>query len=235
MEIEEGLDLFQALIGMEAVEGVSNLYGEGKKGLLNFFFFICPARKRRILRKNRNETGFFPDYKYEEVLTQATMERIEVVNQFLREFSSEIEIEYQCLCVFSSADALTLFPIPAEPPVPPREIGEIPVLSNYEIVLENLTRFGRIFQERPWEGVPLKWRELEYNRLAELLPREAPERLIRDFVERVWAGFALDGVLAREGVFGPNPVLLGVESRGVVVLQNAALPRQLWLPNIQLI
>lgn len=76
---------------------------------------------------------------------------------------------------------------------------------------------------------------MEEERLLELLPTTVPKNLAADFVRRVFAGFALDGILIRKGEFGTkNPVILGVESPGVGVLQNAALPKGQWLPVIQL-
>jgi hypothetical protein len=74
----------------------------------------------------------------------------------------------------------------------------------------------------------------ELARLGSLLPSNAPENLVLDFAERSWSGFALDGILAREGHFGPNPVLIAVEGTGVAMLQNCGLERGDWLPVIHL-
>jgi len=43
-----------------------------------------------------------------------------------------------------------------------------------------------------------------------------------------------DGVLLR-AFFLQNPVLLGVETPEVTILQNSMLPREEWLPVVQLV
>ena len=55
-----------------------------------------------------------------------------------------------------------------------------------------------------------------------------------ELIERIFTGFALDGKLISAGYFGNNPIILGIESPGVIILQNSALTRKQWLPVIQL-
>ena len=227
------MDIFTQLRKFESVEKVSNLYPEIlEKGPLDFFFFLCPKMKGSGFRLNRNQTGLTTEYS--EGLNTSTPERIARVKKFLEELKN-LEIQFTCRGIFSAADAIIMFPVPIKPPQTPLEIEGIPIISNYELVKSNFPRFAELMRKKPWENVPGRVRELEFARLAEFLKYTNPPRnLIKDFVERIWSGFALDGILAREGKFGDNPILLGVESLGVAILQNAALPKEKWLPVIQL-
>jgi len=82
--------------------------------------------------------------------------------------------------------------------------------------------------------MPQRFVEQGEKRLNDLLPDGCPSNVSKDFVRRAMAGFALDGILIKSGCFGGNPVLLGVESPEVAVLQNAALSRENRIPVIQL-
>ncbi len=227
------MDIFAQLRRFESVEKVSNLYSEASKNVpLDFFFFLCPKMKGSGLKLNRNKTGLTAEYV--EGLNTSTPQRISRVKRFLEEFKT-LKIPFTCKGVLSLADAIILFPVPARPPVAPLDILGIPIISNYELVKMSFVRFAGLLNEKPWERSPGKVRESEFARLSEMLKyANPPQNLIQDFVERIWAGFALDGILAKEGKFGDNPILLGVESPYVVMLQNAALPREKWLPTIQL-
>ena len=221
---------------MKSVEKVSNFYPKTGECCLNFFFFVCPKSKGNGYSVNRNKTGFTT--RYVEGQRESTLEKIERVKKFLKEFSGEpenAEISFTCTCVLADAEALTLFPIPIDPPIVPSKIKEIPVMSNYKLVRDNLLKFWELYQTKPWERISDKTRAEEYAYIQNLIEyTHAPENLIRDFAERVWAEYALDGILAKEGKFGKNPILLGVEGEGTVMLQNAALPKKEWLPTILL-
>ncbi|OHA62010.1 MAG: hypothetical protein A2117_02370 [Candidatus Wildermuthbacteria bacterium GWA2_46_15] len=222
------MDLFQALRELGEVEKVSHLYPEiVGAGPLDFFFFVCPARKSFEI--NRERTGFTTVYR--NGITPASLERARKVRLFLEEFG-KIGIQYNCRCVFSSADAIICFPIPVAKPEPPSAIEGIAVIENYPLLLANLGRWTSLICQKPWEKVSGKVREEEEKRLRLLFLFRPPENLAKDLIARIWAGFSLDGLLAREGTFGQNPVLLGVEGEGVTILQNAALSRKEWLPTI---
>lgn len=231
------MDLFKKLKGMESVEKVSNILPGVEERPLNFFFFVCPKLKGNGYSVNRNKTGFTT--RYVEGQRESTFEKIERVKRFLEKFRSEHEnakISLTCVCVLAGGEALTLFPIPIEAPsTMPSEIKGIPVMSNYKLVKDNLLKFWELYQTKPWERIPDKTREEEYAYIQNLIEyTHAPDNLVRDFAERIWAEYALDGILAKEGKFGKNPVLLGVEGEGTVMLQNAALPKKEWLPTILL-
>lgn len=224
------MDLFYVLRNFETVERVSNLYPSITEKSLNFLFFLCPKIKGSGLRLNRNKTGFIVDYSAG--LSNKSQDATERVKRFLAELT-DIQVSYSAKAIFASADSIILFPIPVEPPAIP-DITDFDVISNLGLMLKHLPDFGRLYRDKPWNSVPKKVREQERERLSNLLPSNTPNHLKQDFVERTWAGFALDGILTRQGYFGDNPVLLGVESPGVAVLQNSALPKDQWIPIVQL-
>lgn len=226
------MDLFQVIREFNSVKQVSNLYPEVENKPLNFLFFICPATKPSGYKINRNKTGLTVEYV--NGYNKSTDERLTRVNMFIEE-AKKAKISFNVSAIFASADAIMLFPIPVTPPFLPDLDFGIKIVSNYEIVWSNFARYAKLFYSKPWENVPDKFVRMEYDRIKTFFSeRKIPQYIVQDFIERVFAGFALDGVLIRGGYFGDNPVILGIESPGVVVLQNAALPRKQWLPIIQL-
>ncbi|MEA3463492.1 MAG: hypothetical protein U9R14_00170 [Patescibacteria group bacterium] len=214
------------------MDRVSNLYPEIGKKPLDFLFFICPKLKSNGFRLNRNKTGLAVEYVKGE--NKSTVERLEKVKMFISEVRGA-GIEFTISAIFASADAIMLFPLPVMVPPLPNLNSNIRVISNYEIVQNNFFEFIRLYNNRPWEKVPEKFVKMEYERLKSFIHgQKIPQNIIHDFIERAFTGFALDGKLIRAGHFVDNPVILGIESPGVVVLQNAALSRKQWLPVIQL-
>jgi len=234
------MDLFETIRKMPGVIKVSNFYEKTSARTLDFFFFICPRMKSSGLRVNELKTGLVAEYVKGK--NKSTVERLAKVSAFIKEFQ-KLNIPYTLTAVLASADALILFPIPV--PKPPLEhylatndnnIANVRTISNYEIVLKFFPLFGELYYKKPWTQLPQKILRAEKERLESFFTsRRIPENLIQDFIRRIFAGFALDGILAQRGHFGiNNPVLLGVESPGVAMLQNAALSRDQWLPVIQL-
>ncbi|MBI2514883.1 hypothetical protein HYV91_01690 [Candidatus Wolfebacteria bacterium] len=221
------VDLFEALRRFETVEKVSYLYPNVVgQGAIDFFFFVCPARKP--FRLNAYGTGFTTAYR--EGVTPSSLERVKRVSAFLSEFEKKVTFPFSCRCIFASADALILFPIPIDPPSLPSEVAGFPVVSNYDLVAKNSQVWARLMRDKPWEKVPERISNQERERFSSLFWSRPPANLIREFIDRSFAGFALDGILARQGCFGSNPVLLGVEGEGVAILQNAGLSKPEWLP-----
>jgi hypothetical protein len=223
-------DVFAELKSFKSVREVHRLYPYHAEKRLDCFFFICPKMKGAGLRVNRNTTGFTARYSSEPAPT--TNERFNRVKAFIDE-ATTVSIEISVTAVFASADALILYPIPFEPPPAP-QLNELEVVSNHELVNDALGDFWRIYDEQPWKKISPKITNAETERIRTLLPASAPDNLKRDYIERVWSGFALDGILAHRGAFGANPVLLAVEGRDVAILQNAALPKEDRLPVVEL-
>jgi len=223
------MDLFAVIRDFQSVEKVSNLYPQDGEEELSLLFFICPTMKSSGFKLNRNKTGLTTEYTKGE--NKSTPERVARVDAFADE-AKKAGIDFAISAIFSSADALILFPIPLpEPPIPKLSYN---VISNYQLVKNNFDNFVELYHSQPWEKVPEKIRRLEGERLKIFFSTSTPSNIIQDFIERVFAGFALDGILMRKGLFGKNPVILGVESPGVAILENAALPQEEWLPIIQL-
>ena len=196
-----------------------------KNGPLDFLFFICPRMKDPgiVLEHGKLTARYVPG------LSGFTENRISRVNKFASAFGKK-GVEFRLKAVFASADSFLLFSPPVSPPKENPNISGILVIPNLEIYKEREVDLSRINEGRPWLKVGT--RNTEEQRLKRLLPIDADRVLKQEFVERVFAGFALDGLVASDGVFGENPVILGVESPGVPMLQNAALAKP--IPVIEL-
>lgn len=236
------VDLFGSLKAMESVARVSNL-DPTNTTLSNAIFFICPRMTGKGLRVNRPGTGL--QAQYASGLSASAVDHIRRVERFRCE-AKEANIEVNVTAIFAAADAWLLFPIPANVPAMPDEM-ELKAVSNFGAVKANFELFGDLYREAPWLSTPERVRRAEVARLSAMLPSpwqpEVSDEFVRgrqpnnpaeDFIARVFAGFALDGVLISQGLFGDNPIILGVESPGVATLQNAALAREDWLPIVQL-
>ena len=62
------------------------------------------------------------------------------------------------------------------------------------------------------------------------VPKDWKEKMIR----RIISSYMLDGILMRRGIYGPNPVILGVEATSTAIIQNAALKEEEKIPIIML-
>ncbi len=225
------MKLAENIRSIECVERIGNFELEATDSF-NFIFFLCPKLSGNGYRLNDNLTGF--TVKYGNGLRESSFQRVQKVKNFLMEFE-KLGISYDVEGIMSAGEALTLFPIPVIPSEVPMDIGGIPVISNYELVKADFVRFGELCRNKPWMKVPQKFREAEFSHLVGLLKHAHPsDNLVKDFVERVFAEYALEGLWAKTGKLGENPVFLGVESPEIPILQNAALEKKDWIPYIQL-
>ncbi len=201
---------------------------------IDFVFFICPRMKAGGYWLNKDRTGL--ETKYVPGLNISTRERVKRVETFVAEARKFGLAGFSVSAIISDADALVLFSVPVSPAPPPseREVG-FPVYANYEAVRRNLPIWEAFCRSETWlQGVTREAVVRERKRLKELVI-QFPAPVVEDFVKRVFAGFALDGLLLRRGELGPkNPVILGVESPGVALLQNAALPQGEQVPVVEL-
>lgn len=225
------MDLFAVLRELPSVSRVSHLYDEVGERTIDFVFFLCPKMAKGF-KLSRHRTGLTT--RYTPGNSKSTEDRLPRVTTFVKE-AEGLGICFTVSALFSAADALILFPVPLSPPPEP-EVNGFRLISNYGIVRERMDQFVDLYTRRPWCGrVPDRVIGAETDRLISFCPDKTPSNVAQDFVERVLAGFALDGVLLREGAFVENPVLLGVETPEVTILQNSMLPREKWLPVVQLV
>jgi hypothetical protein len=226
-------DLFSSIKELSCVTRISNFFPEENQ-IFDFIFFVCPRFSGSGLKINKHQTGFTANYR--EGISEYSKERFKMVKNFIDQINT-IGINYTVNTVFAAADSMLLFPLPPEPPITPHG-DDIPkdfeLISNLNIYRDHFQNFSQIYRQEPWKSAPNWALKIEYERLAEIIPSHAPENIKQDFISRCFAGFALDGIILRKGLFGSNPVLLGVESKGVSVLQNCALERKDWLPVIDL-
>lgn len=230
----DSADLFSQIKSFSSVQKVSNFYPNGND-LYDLVFFVCPRISGKGIKINKANTGFTASYR--DGMSEYSRERFVRVSNFLTEIRS-IGLRYSLTTIFAAADSYLLFPIPADPPeIPSPEFipDGFELVSNLQIYRNFSTEFGYFYRDCIWKKTPQWARKLEIERLAEILPINAPENLKTDFTDRCFAGFALDGLVLKQGIFGPNPVILGVESLGVSVLQNAALEKPDWIPVIDLV
>ena len=225
------MDIFPLLKGMPSVMKVSNLYDCVANETITFLFFICPKMKGNGFRLNGNKTGLEVEYVGKKFPNSA-IQAIGRAMIFLTEFQ-RLNLPFTARAIYASADALMLPSVPTSPPEVPTH-PDIEVVPNDLVVASNICTFGQLYRAKPWSSAPQRVCSFERDRLSSILSSHIPANVAADFVERTWSGFALDGLLIRQGLFGFNPVLLGVESPGISILQNAALPRDQWLPVLQL-
>lgn len=226
------MDVFETLRSFQCVTRVSNLRDTGET--LDFVFYLCPSTKARM-QVNQLRTGLTTQYRAH--LSSSLEKRIERVREFACEASMR-GVSFTLTAIFANADAYILFPIPVKvPPVPVTDFGlpNFRMMGNASAVMTHLEEFSTLYSKKPWESISGRLWLPEVERLRVFVPSGAPENVRDDYVQRIFAGFALDGVLIRNGAFGtPNPVILGVESEGVAVLQNAALEKKDRIPLVQL-
>ena len=225
------MDLFAQLKGLGSAKKVSNVRPEVGDKPLNFVFFLCT--KISGYRLNKARTGLTTTF--QDGVRDSTFERIALVKNFLAEFQ-RLEIPCTIQGIMASKEAIALFPIPLCEPDIPNKIDGVPVMSDYSLLLGDLSRFGALYESKPWrdDNIPQGFIEQEKQVLSEILDKTMPKNIIEDFIERVFAEYALEGLWLQEGKFGNNPIALGVETQATLVLQNAALPKTSWIPSIQL-
>lgn len=205
---------------------------------INFLFFVCPRMKNPGITIKRSALTA----KYVPGLSGYQQKRIARIKRFFHEAESfygarsKVRINFDIKkAIFAAADSFILFSPPLDPPREVPNIPEIEVVSNIDLYKKREGRFTDIlYHERPWEKIPAWVLDTEEKRLRQLLPVETSREVKQEFIQRVFAGFALDGLVIREGVFGGNPVILGIESPGVGYLQNASLKPEERIPVIQL-
>lgn len=210
------LDIFLEIKKISFVKKVSNL-SIGYPSPLTFCFFLCPLLDNKGIRINKNNTGLGANFK--DGLSDKSKERLVMVKKFKGELEKK-RINSRFVGIYALADSLILFSPPFGEGNLPEVDDEIEIISNYQLVIENLSLWNRFCKEKPWEKLPNKFLEAGRSRILGMLSN-CPENVSEDFLERVFSGFALDGYLLKNEYFGKNPVILGVESPEVAVFQNA--------------
>jgi len=223
------VDVFETIRQLPSVKKVSNLPANFPQPL-TCLFFLCPALNGSGLKVNRHQTGVTG--KYTAKLSGSTQTRLQLVKQFQEELGKNA-ISFEMVAIYATADPLILFSPPTAPPVVP--LLDYRTVTNYQAVFERLDLWHKFYQEEPWKkSLPQRFVDEAKTRIRDLLSYGCPENIRDDFIDRVLAGFALDGVIIKSGEFGKNSVLLGVESPEVAVLQNATLCKEERIPVIQL-
>lgn len=223
------MDLYKEIKKINCVKKVKNFWSicEGK---IDFVFFLCPCSNGSGLKLNRLKTGI--ETKYVDRLSKSGIERIERVSKFIKEFE-KLGIPFLVKGIFASADSFTLFSsFVREPNLPIVEGMEL--ITNYDVVIKSLDRFIQHKEKKTWKFAPEKFIKQETERINSILSSKIPDNIKEDFTERVLSGFVLDGELIKEKEFGENPVLLGVESSGVAIIQNSALLKKDWIPVVEI-
>lgn len=239
-EIKAPFSLQNILPKMKCVERFGNFGFKTYTGPRTFIFFLCPKLNGNGYQLNENLTGF--TVKYGEGLRKSSLDRVQKVKNFFAELktTSAIISHYDLYGLMANGEALMLFPIPVDCLSAPDEIEGIKILESFEATKRDIGLFGRLLSSKPWMTVPEKFRKEEFSNLANVLQHAhlpkvpPPDNLVKDFVERAFAEYAMEGLWAAKGKFGENPIFLGTESPAVPILQNAALEPKDWIPYIQL-
>lgn len=192
-------------------------------------YFLCPCLSSKGIMVKEDGMGYTA--KFVDHLSISAKQRITKVKAFK---AAAADVGWKChtIALWCSADAPVLYSHGHFPKIPPIHDA---FAYNHLSVLAHADEFQMLYQWQPWKQCPSWVVQQEERRLLSLLPPSSKD-LRQDFVRRVFAGFALDGRLLRKNAFGigHNPIIIGVESPGVGVLQNAALEPSNKIPVIQL-
>lgn len=224
------LRLLKRMLSVHRVDGWSC----SSDDVVHFVFYFCPRMKSSGFWIKQDGTGL--ETKYVPGISGFSAQRIARVVAFRKEMERSNADLPSITAIFASADSAMLFPQEvASPEKPAREEVGFPVIENLKAFREHRPVWETLRRTKPWlKNTPPHVQDAENRRLRGLLG-PIPFPVADDFITRVFAGFAFDGVLLRREILGlNNPVILGVESPGVPVLQNAALDPDERIPVIQL-
>jgi len=227
------MDMFWFVSKLPGVANVKNFYPKHWQDM-DLVFWICPNISSKGWRYDPKTSGLTASF-VPGLSVRSNLRLIEALNIATR--LSEIpQAVNRITALYATADSLLLMPIPGNvPSTIPTElsVNGLSVVPTHSVVThEYLQRWGEFYHSMPWSSVPRKFVELETERLKGIPWGVVPKSVMQDWITRVFAGYAKDGVWLRE--FFKNPVIIGVESPGVVVMQNSALKKEDWVPVIQL-
>ena len=235
-------NLVRALTEIETVQSVMHFaHTEVPEGGFTLLPFLCPFRYKPY-NVVTNEHGLIQGVTtgYRKGITEGSLAKIARVRTFWEQAAlllsgSKVRFLMGDSDVYACS---TIFP--EAPPVP--QLDDFEVVSNKEIwekeeaVLE-LERICDTLYEKcaePIQDVIAKERtehlQVDGTMYHEEVPKVWKERMIR----RILSSYMLDGILMRRGVYGPNPVILGVEAMSTTIIQNAALDAKEKIPIIML-
>ncbi len=236
------MDLFEKLRALSSVEKVSNFYRdeEPEEGF-TFVGFLCPHRTIpfQVKRTHRGKEGQIVDVrtKYSAGLSQGAISRIDRIYHFQKESENFIESS-RIVLVWADSDSYVCFVIPfMKIPAPPKVEG-FDIISNRNIWEreENLKEYWNICRktEKFLSKVPTRFVEIERTILSQIFSSNVPESLKQAIANKILASYILDGILLEKGAYGPNPVILGVESASVAIIQNCTFSQNKRIPVIEL-
>jgi hypothetical protein len=231
------MELMKILSRMGCVSEFMNLENIKVGEVLEGRFFICPKLTGKGYRLNIEKTGFTVAYNQKGEQRRKTYENIERVKRFLNELKKfDVKAQWQIEGIVASAEAKLLFPNPVQQPFVPKQIQGFRTISTYDLLDKvQLEKFWSLFWEKRWEKLGANILKRATQEIANVLSHiRSNKSLVRHFVERVLAEYALEGVWFSERKFGSNPVILGVESITVPQIINSVLHQESKIPLIQL-
>ena len=221
-----------AVRNLPGVVDTGNLRVDYLKQRIDLVFWLCPnmtsAGWRFNSETNTLRAEFQPGLRDSSV---GLINRVLTLKEQLEQLGCKIN---SVTVMFATADAILLLETPVEFPDAPSELSVVDVISTgYLVDRKYLQEWGKWRRTKPWKLVPGRFLNLEKERLKTIPWNSVPAWLMDNWIERIFAGYAQDGVWVKRNF--TNPIIVGVESRGVAVLQNAALSKKDWIPVIQIV
>jgi hypothetical protein len=234
--------LVQAILEIDGVETVQHLeHSEVPQEGFTLLPFLCPFRyKPYNVVKNEQGAILGVTTGYRDGITKGSKEKIERVESFC-DAASPILGASKIRFIMGDSDIYacsSLFPKAPELPF----VEGFDVISNKEIwerhnailELEQICDFSYEKYSSSIQDVIKKERDEHLNVDGGMYHEEVPTVWKERMIRRIISSYMLDGVLMRRGLYGPNPVILGVESLSTTIIQNAALDENEKIPVIML-
>lgn len=232
------MDLFAQIRTSASVEKISNFFypTEPETGL-TFIGFICPYRTKKFTYL-KNKAGEVVDLKttYYPGISSGGRERIARIVAFRNEMKGLVRSKY--VLVWADSDGYVCFLSPNFEIPGPEAVDGFVVIRNRE-VWEKGTRLKAFWtfcrsQFSILDNIPGKFLKEAKAELTGLFDERISGEIQSFLVNRILLSYVYDGLLMKKGVYGENPVILGVESEAVSFLQNAFFKKDERIPIVQL-
>lgn len=203
--------------------------------------FLCPFRYKpyAAVRDEQGEIiGITTGYR--QGITKGSQSKIDRVRNFWNNGGSAV-LNNSCIkFLMGDSDVYACSSIYPQAPVVPN-LDDFEILSNkaiwekYRAIAElemicdeQYETYAKYIQET------IEQERNEHLHVDEMYHPDVPAEWKEKMIQRILSSYMLDGILMRRGVYGPNPVILGVEASSTAIIQNAALSEDEKIPVIML-
>jgi len=231
------------VLGLESVQSIHNFrYSELPAGGFTLLPFLCPFRyKPYNVVKNMQGVVLGVTTGYRDGITTGSKSKINRVSAFWNNGASAVLHGSRIRFLMGDSDIYACSSIFPEAPALPCMEG-MEIVSNKQawetvgavLELEELCDTGYSLYSPAIQDAIKQEREEHLQVDAGMYHPDVPMIWKERMIKRIICSYMLDGILMRRGVYGSNPIILGVEASSTVVIQNAALKDEEKIPVILL-